>query len=283
MTNATGWNDGYEADIAYDTSYYRELSPGWLVTTAMLAGVRPPRIDRAFRWAELGCGTGLTGAACAAATPHGEFWGFDFNPVHITKAINLADRAAIPNAIYQERSFAELASLPDAALPSFNFVVVHGVYSWLARENQAHLQDFIRRRLRPGGLACIGYNVATGWAPITPVGYLLRLLTEGHPAARGDVGAAIGLLEKLRDGGAEYLKRNPAAAAAVGSLSRSSRAYVTHHYMAENWRPQMFPQVADDMVRARCAYIASANLTDNFPVTSVPGALIPMLDRKSVV
>jgi hypothetical protein len=133
--------------------------------------------------------------------------------------------------------------------------------------------------LRPGGLACIGYNVATGWAPITPVGHLLRLLTEGHPAARGDVGAAIGLLEKLRDGGAEYLKRNPAAAAAVGSLSRSSRAYVTHHYMAENWRPQMFPQVADDMVRARCAYIASANLTDNFPVTSVPGALIPMLNE----
>jgi len=131
------WNDGYEAETAYDTSYYRELSPVWLATTALLAGIRPPRIDRAFHWAELGCGTGLTAGACAAACPHGEFWGFDFNPVHIAKAVHFAESAALPNAIYQERSFAELAELPEGALPAFDFVVIHGVYSWLTRENQA--------------------------------------------------------------------------------------------------------------------------------------------------
>lgn len=41
----------------------------------------------------------------------------------------------------------------------------------------------------------------------------------------------------------------------------------------------MFPQVADDMAAARCSFVASANLTDNFPVTSVPGDLIPMLNE----
>ncbi len=63
------WDDGYVTDIVYTTNFFRETTPGWLATTALLLGHRPPDLTRPFRYADLGCGHGLTAAVVAAAFP----------------------------------------------------------------------------------------------------------------------------------------------------------------------------------------------------------------------
>ena len=54
------WNDGYIFDVAYTSGFYREIAPGWMAAAAMLLGHRPPDLSRPFRYAELGCGHGLS-------------------------------------------------------------------------------------------------------------------------------------------------------------------------------------------------------------------------------
>ena len=111
------WDDGYVTDVAYTSNFYREITPSWLGMTSLLLGHRPPDLARSFRYADLGCGNGFTALAIAATCPHAEVWGFDFNPAHIEFASSLANRAGLTNVHFVETSFADLAALPDSALP----------------------------------------------------------------------------------------------------------------------------------------------------------------------
>jgi SAM-dependent methyltransferase len=144
-----GWDDGHVTDVVYTQGSYREMTPLWLATTALLLGQRPPDLTRPFRYADLGCGHGLTATIVAATCPHAEVWGFDFNPAHIESARGLASAAGLTNLHFEEASFADLEARPPAGLGEFDFVVSHGVLSWISAENRDRLVRIIGRWLRP--------------------------------------------------------------------------------------------------------------------------------------
>ena len=126
------WNDGYVFDVAYTTGFYREISPGWLSAAAMLLGQRPPDITRPFRWAELGCGHGLSVNIFAASNPAGEFHGFDFNPAHVESGRRLASSAGLTNAHFHEMAFGDLAEAPEGQFPQFDSLLLRHALGWFA-------------------------------------------------------------------------------------------------------------------------------------------------------
>ena len=129
------WDDGYVTDVGYTDHFHRETTPAWLAMAALLLGYRPPDLAKPFRYADLGCGNGLTALIVAATTPQAEVWAFDFNPAHIEAGRTMAAAAGLTNIRFEEASFAQIAAMPDDALPPFDFVVAHGVLTWLSPEN----------------------------------------------------------------------------------------------------------------------------------------------------
>ncbi len=272
------WDDGYTSDLVYTSGFYRELAPGWLCLAALLMGQRPPDLARPFRWAELGCGNGFSAAALAAACPHAEFWAFDFNPAHVEAARALAARAGLTNVVVREASFAELAEAAPEALPQFDFIVAHGIWSWVSPANRAAMGAIVRARLVPGGLAYISYNVLTGWASMLPVQRLMRLWTESQPA-RGerDVAGMIAFLRQLKEAGAGLFATNPAIETRLNAMGDLDMRYVVHEYLNADWAPVMSVDVAADMEAAKCVFIGSASLADNMDLVSVPSGMLNMM------
>ena len=105
------WDDGYVTDVVYTSNFYRETTPNWLATAALLLGHRPPDLTKPFRYADLGCAHGFTAIAVAATCPQAEVWGFDFNPAHIESARHLAAEAGLTNVHFVETSFGDLAHI----------------------------------------------------------------------------------------------------------------------------------------------------------------------------
>ena len=106
------WDDGYVTDVPYVAGYHQETTPIWIATAATLLGLRCPDLTRPFRYADLGCGNGLTAMVVAATMPHAEIWGFDFNPAHVEAGRDIARRAGLTNIQFEEASFDELACRP---------------------------------------------------------------------------------------------------------------------------------------------------------------------------
>ncbi len=204
------WDNGYVTDVVYTTNFYREITPVWLSLTGLLLGHRAADLTGPFTYADLGCGNGFTTLTVAATCPQAEVWGFDFNPAHIEFATGLAARAGLTNVHFAETSFADLAVLPDAALPDFDFMVSHGVLSWISPANRRHLMSVIDRRLKPGGLVYLSYNVTTGWASMVPVRALMRMLTAASPE-RTDlaVPAMLDFMDRLKRLGRGILPGQP--------------------------------------------------------------------------
>jgi SAM-dependent methyltransferase len=264
------WDEGYVTDVAYTRNFFSETTPAWLSASALFMGHRPPDLSRAFTYADLGCGHGLTAIVVAATCPQAEVWGFDFNPAHIESARMLADRAGIANVRFQEVSFKELATSPAPSLPSFDFMVSHGVLSWISPENQNYLLRTIGQCLRPGGLAYVSYNVATGWGGMPPVHTLMRLLARS--AGPGTDQAAAGVLDyldRLQKADAGFFSANPGIEGRLQEIRRQDPRYIAHEFLNEDWHPLMFADVHAGMAEVKCSYIGSATLTENIDVVSI--------------
>ena len=272
------WDDGYVTDVAYTTNFYREITPTWLSMTCLLLGHRPPDLTGPFRYADLGCGNGFTTLAVAASCPQAEVWGFDFNPAHVEFARGLAARAGLTNAHFAETSFADLAALPDPALPDFDFMVSHGVLSWISPENRHHLIATIGRRLKPGGVAYLSYNVTAGWTSMVPVRALMRALAQASPE-RSDlaVPGVLDFIDRLKQGGALFFAANPAIENRMKDIRLQDPRYIAHEYLNQDWHPLPFAEIAGEMAEAKCRFIGSATLAENIDSVSVPQGVAPIL------
>jgi SAM-dependent methyltransferase len=160
----SSWGDGYVTDMGYTSGYHREMAPAHMAFAAALKSQAVPDPSRPLTYCDLGCGQGVHTNVLAAAYPHIEFHANDFNPAHVVGARRLAAEAGSTNVHFYEDSFEEFLDQPK--LPdSFDVIVMHGIYSWVTPENRAVLRRFLRKKLRPGGLAYISYTPCRGGRP----------------------------------------------------------------------------------------------------------------------
>src|SRR6267378_7045940 len=253
---------GYVTDVPYVYGFKPMLAPAWLDLVAVLGGVAPPARDRGFAWCDLGCGQGVTAAILAATHPTGTFHGIDAMPAHIEHAVRLAAEADAPNAQFHAADFAAARSLP---LPRFDYIVAHGVYSWVDRPVRAQLRRLIDGHLKSGGLVYVSYNALPGWTGDLPFQHLLRELgadLPGDSAAR--FAGAAATLGKLAEAGAPSL----ASGYLVDELRERPAdyrpGYLVHEFMHAGWQPLYVTELRHDLKEIGLAPVGSALLAENF-------------------
>jgi SAM-dependent methyltransferase len=259
-----GITGGYVTDLAYAESFFRELSPAWLSYVAALSGVAVRDLATPFTYLELGCGHGQTALINAAAFPHASFHACDLNPAHIAAARRTAAAFAIDNIQFHEVDF---AALLDRELPSFDFIVLHGVYSWVDSTARAAVRDILAAKLHAEGLAYVSYNCLPGWASEAP---LRKLLVELAASESGDSGQrsarALQALQQLSAGKLQFLTLNAPASAALEAYQRESINYLVHEFMNRSWDLFYGVDVADEMRAIGLEYLGSATLAENHPM-----------------
>lgn len=256
----TDWTAGYVADIGYTFGYYTELNPARARLALLNAGYACPDFRHAC---ELGYGQGLSVNLHAAASPV-RWAGTDFNPAQAAYAQELAAECGSGASLHDD-AFAEFAQRGD--LPEFDFIGLHGIWSWISDANRSVIVDFIRRRLRVGGVLYISYNTLPGWAAFAP---MRHLMTE-HAQVIGAEGT--GIVSRI-DGAIEFAERllacnpafgraNPQVADRVKRLKGQNRQYLAHEYFNRDWHPMHFATMAGWLEPAKVQYAASAHLLDH--------------------
>jgi SAM-dependent methyltransferase len=254
--------DGYVADVPYVPLFVRELAPAWLDHVALVSGIEPPGRRDGFAWCDLGCGFGRSAAIFAATHPVGRFHGIDMMSAHIDHARRFAADCAIPNTEYHVADFAAACEMD---LPRFDYIVAHGVYSWVSAESRAALRAFIDRHLDPGGLVYLSYNAMPGRAADLPLQRLVRALGStmaGDSTSRYRAAAAI--VDAMAD-------LEPPALRAIPFLNRLRRKeeilaepYLVHELMTEHWEPLCVTDVRAAMAAIGLSPVGSATLIENF-------------------
>jgi SAM-dependent methyltransferase len=237
--------------IPYTDHAYAEAHPDRLAVVAALAGWSAPGITQA-RVLEVGCGRGGNLLPMASQLPEATLVGVDRSSRQIEYAREVARAAGLRNVTFLSDSF-EDAALAES---SFDFVIAHGVWSWVAPATRRELVRRIARWLAPGGVAYVSFNVLPGWYARAPSRDWLRFATarlgerpEGARASlewlRGCVSHELGA---YRHGLDDVARR----------LAETDSAYVVHEHLADEHHPETVEVFLAEAGAAGLAYLGDA-------------------------
>ena len=150
----------------YDSHAYPQSAPGHLAAIAYLFGLGTPEVSSA-RVLEIGCAAGGNLIPFAAGHPRARAVGIDLSQVHIDQGRERVQALGLDNL---ELLTGDIARMDLAALGQFDFIICHGVYSWVPDEVQGAILSAI-------GRGASTFNLWHEMLPLSPVdGYLLSML-----------------------------------------------------------------------------------------------------------
>lgn len=257
------WTQEHTAALDYQITYFAELNPARLPLVLAHQGLQAN--TRVLHACELGYGTGLSTVIHAAAS-NVQWWGTDYNPAHTQWANALADQAGVPVQLF-DQSFLDFCQRED--LPDFDFIALHGVWSWVSDANRAVIIDFLQRKLRSGGVVYISYNALPGHAQMVPVRNLMKSYMDTMtPAGQGDLQrarAAYQFVQGMLTSNPQLASVHPLAKRTMDDLAHhQSNSYLNHEYLVQHWTPMSFCDVAQALQDARLRFACSAVPTHFF-------------------
>lgn len=266
------WTHGYDVSTGYTYGFYSAMAPVSLDLCIALAGFVPPRRDPAapFRYLELGVGQGVGLCLLAAAYPQGEFVGVDFHPEHVAHADELVRDAGLTNIRFVEADFIDIAADWPGDFGKFDYVALHGIYSWVRPEVRDAVIRCLSHATRPGAIVYNGYNSHPGWLALMPFQHIaLRLKQTAVKTGAAVLDDAIALFEELGTSDAALFKAMPSVKARIEAIKRQNRSYQVQEYLNESWVPFWHSEVAAELRRIKLDYVGTATIGE----TQLPGLL----------
>nr|MDQ2970130.1 methyltransferase regulatory domain-containing protein [Acidobacteriota bacterium] len=264
-------------EIPYQSYAIAYTHPDRLATIGALFRVDAPDPARC-RVLELGCARGDNVMAMATTLPAASFLGVDGSARQIAEGERRRTRAGLDNV----RLLAADFTVVPEDLGEFDYVVCHGVYSWVAPETADLLLRLCRRHLAPRGIVYVSYNTYPGWHRKEMLrkmmGFHVRSLTKGTEKIQQVRALAQFLARFAREEGGTHLAVFEILA---DDLAGSEDSYVFHEYLEEQNRPIYFTEFVERAAAADQQYLASAvnaKWDNNLP-KEVVQALGPVKNR----
>jgi SAM-dependent methyltransferase len=227
-------------DVRYPSAVYPQTHPDRLCALAKLFGMKPAPLD-SCRVLELGCGDGLNLIAMAVAMPQAHFTGIDLAALPVAQGQVIVRRLGLSNVSLLAKDVMKA----NSEWGQFDFIIAHGLYSWVPDAVRERILSLCAQCLAPQGVAYVSYNAQPGNHLREIARGLMRFHTTQSGPAEDRIrqaGAILNFMAENEAGGPVYrdvlrqeLKRigqYPPAALFHDDLSEFNRAFYFHEFTA---------------------------------------------------
>ena len=216
-------------EVPYTAFPFAQSHPSRLATMARLFGVDAPDVATA-RVLELGCAVGGNLIPMAISMPSASLIGIDLSIKQIERGRNVAEMLGLANLDLRHANIADI----DASWGRFDYIIAHGIYSWVPAPIREKLLAICKENLAGNGVAFVSYNAMPGWGTRGVV----RDAMLYHSRNAKSVPERIRLARDAID----VLARNLPKDAPYGGLMRevfesitdTTDAYINHDYLEED-------------------------------------------------
>ncbi|HMM47317.1 MAG TPA: class I SAM-dependent methyltransferase [Thiobacillaceae bacterium] len=235
-------------ELPYDSLPLPETQPDVLAAIARLHGFDAAEPSCA-RILELGCAQGGNLIPLASRWPQSECVGVELSRVQAQAGADFIRRAGLANARIVH---GDLAALPDD-LGAFDYIIAHGVYSWVPPEVRGALLEVCRRHLSTNGIAYVSFNVVAGWERLLPLRQALLTRTDAGLPAPARYRQALAVLHAL-----ETEWTDPVLLKEIAYLKAAAPSYLFHEYLATFNVPMHFADFAQALDAHGLRYVGEA-------------------------
>jgi methyltransferase-like protein/ubiquinone/menaquinone biosynthesis C-methylase UbiE len=241
--------------LPYPSMPFAYTQPGHLAALATLYGLEPPPAHSA-RVLELGCASGGNIIPLATRFPKAHFVGIDLSLQHIRAGARRIEFLGLKNIELRHGDLAEAQFAPN----TFDYLICHGVFSWVPRAVQDSILRICRTTLTAPGLAVVSYNVLPGWHLRNIVrDVCLRYVPPGgHPRER--VAQARRVLADLAELTSETAPYGLFLRNEVKRLEQLPAAYVLGEFLSADNEPMHFRDFVAQIEQHDLRFLCEADL-----------------------
>ncbi len=255
--------------VPYPSYSFTQSHPDRLATIATLLGMSPASVRRC-RVLELGCASGGNLLPMAQSLPESHFVGVDSSARQIEEGRTAIRKLGLKNVTLEQMDILDVGT----GLDQFDYIIAHGVYSWVPPEVRDKMLEICRQHLAPHGVAYISYNIYPGWHILKTIREMLLYHTRQVTDPQQQVAESREFLDFL----ARWIPNREDSFA--GLLHHSvefvrermipkTDAYLLHDELSEVNEPIYFYQFAEHIIRHGLRYMADAQfqtmLASNLP------------------
>lgn len=240
--------------VPYTSVPFKQTHPDRLATFAALHGLHPPLVPQA-RILELGCASGGNLIPLAEVFPEATCLGIDGSSRQIVDGQKVISKLDLKNIELRHQDIITFDLAPD----SWDYIICHGVYSWVPDVVRKKILEICGRCLSPHGVAIISYNVYPGWRMKTAIRDMLQYRAKGYPTPAQQVTEARSLLEFVSESAsvpeepyARMLKSEHEA------LKKCEDYYVFHDLLEEHNEPVYFHEFCKAADEQGLQYLAES-------------------------
>jgi methyltransferase-like protein/SAM-dependent methyltransferase len=181
-------------EVPYSGHSYINSHPNTISTVARLFGMNPAPLSGS-RVLEIGCASGENLIPMAEQLPETEFVGIDLSPRQIERGYDYIRETGLRNIELRQMNILDVGP----ALGRFDYILAHGIYSWVPLQVRDRLLAICRERMAANGLAYVSYNVFPGWHLLESVRNMMLYRTRKLTDPKERAGAARRFIEEMAD------------------------------------------------------------------------------------
>ena len=219
---------------------------------------------------ELGCGDGFNLAAMAAAYPESSYTGVDYSADAVTRGRQLVADLGLKQVRLETADIRALDQL-EPRLGEFDYIIAHGVYSWVPPDVRDALLATIGRLLAPQGVAFVSYLALPGAHMRELIRTIIRFHTRAAPNPSEQVQASRSILRLIAQGSMEPNHYTNWIAAELDTIDEHADEALFHDELSSVSAPVLFTDFIGHaathglqfLSEAECLLPVSRALNDN--------------------
>lgn len=260
-TNTNDVQQTIYSELGYKSMPFPYTTPATLEAYAALVGISAPN-PKTARVLELGATYGGNIISQALFNLDATFVGIELSQEQVEKGNEVIANAGLTNVSLVQSDIASIGS----EIGTFDYIIAHGVYSWVDDGVKDALLRLIDEHLAEDGIAYISYNTYPGWHTMDEVRQLMMFSNRDkaqfnhkekvlHGKTIGSiVGSQILKYDNLKERNSKFL-------GALRSVMQKDEYYVGHDHLEPNNDPVYFYQFNDHLEAHKLAYLCDADLT----------------------
>ena len=260
-TNTNDVQQTIYSELGYKSMPFPYTTPATLEAYGALVGVSAPN-PKTARVLELGATYGGNIISQALFNPDATFVGIELSQEQVEKGNEVIANAGLTNVSLIQSDIASIGS----EIGTFDYIIAHGVYSWVDDGVKDALLRLIDEHLVEDGIAYVSYNTYPGWHTMEEVRQLMMFSNRDkaqfnhkekvlHGKTIGSiVGSQILKYDNLKERNSKFL-------GALRSIMQKDEYYVGHDHLEPNNDPVYFYQFNDHLGAHNLTYLCDADLT----------------------
>lgn len=275
----TEQNNPYD-ELRYYSKPFSYTSIALLEGNATLWGLTPPALKGA-KVLELGSSFGGNLISQAVYYPDTEFVGIDLSEIQITQGNEIIKSMGLTNVRLEAKNILDIT--PEFGM--FDYIIVHGIYSWVPNNVKDKILEVCRENLTPNGIAYISYNTYPGWKNrevARDIMLYANKYTQNLPLSeqtrRGK--AVVQLFSDAIKSIESEKERNKFRISNFDTIQNQDDHYIAHEYLEYHNDPLYLNQFVDSVNQHQLAYIGDTSFQLSY-ISWMPQHLRNMINQLS--